>query len=111
MPLLGTTGRKESIMKDIYSVAERNRIVEEQLCCIDKVLHRYRNLLQAARLEHDDLYQDLAIRLILAVDSYHPEAGPLRPYLCDQLREELLAHRKIRRALCEQTLTWAPSVC
>ena len=50
MPLLGTTGRKESIMKDIYSVAERNRIVEEQLCCIDKVLHRYRNLLQAARL-------------------------------------------------------------
>ena len=67
MPLLGTTGRKESIMKDIYSVAERNRIVEEQLCCIDKVLHRYRNLLQAARLEHDDLYQDLAIRLILAV--------------------------------------------
>ena len=98
-------------MKDKYTVAERNRIVEEQIDCIDKVLYRHRHLLLAARLEYEDLYQDLAIRLILAVDSYHPEAGPLRPYLCDQLREELLAHREIRRALCEQTLTWAPSVC
>ncbi len=111
MPLLETASRKESIMKDKYTVAERNRIVEEQLCCIDKVLYRYRNLLHTARLEYDDLYQDLAIRLILAVDSYHPEAGPLRPYLCDQLREELLAHREIRRVLCEHTFTWEPSVC
>ena len=93
-------------MKDIYSVAERNRIVEEQLCCIDKVLHRYRNLLQAARLEHDDLYQDLAIRLILAVDSYHTEVGPLRTYLMGQLEQELQSSQEIQRLLKGENILW-----
>ena len=38
MPLLDSERRKESIMKNNYSIAERNRIVEENLPMIDKVI-------------------------------------------------------------------------
>lgn len=96
-------------MKDKYTVAERNRIVEEQIDCIDKVLHRYRHLLQAARLEYDDLYQDLAIRLILAVDSYHTEVGPLRTYLIHQLEQELTSSQEIQRLLEGGNVSWQPT--
>lgn len=96
-------------MKDKYTVAERNRIVEEQLCCIDKVLYRYRNLLHTARLEYDDLYQDLAIRLILAVDSYHTEVGPLWPYLIHQLEQELTSSQEIQRLLEGGNISWQPA--
>ena len=36
-------------MKNNYSIAERNRIVEEHLWCIDRVIRKNRSLMRAAR--------------------------------------------------------------
>ena len=76
-------------MKDKYSIAQRNRVVEENLCCINTVLRRNRRWVRHIRLEYDDLYQNLALCLILSVEEYDSSFGPLRPYLYRQLREEL----------------------
>ena len=46
-------------MKNNYSIAERNRIVEENLPMIDKVIRRNWSLMLAAHLDYDDVYQDL----------------------------------------------------
>lgn len=97
MPLLGAGCRKESIMKNNYSTAERNRIVEEHLCCIDAVMRRNHALIRAARLEYDDVYQDLAICLILCVEQFDPEKGSLRRYIRTQLCNELYDREEIHR--------------
>lgn len=86
-------------MKNNYSIAERNRIVEEHLPCIDRVLRRNRALIQAAHLEDEDVYQDLAIRLILSVERYDPGEGPLGHYLYTQLLDELQNRKEIRKLL------------
>lgn len=97
MPLLDAGARKESIMKNSYSIAERNRIVEAYLPCIDAVILRNRTLIRAARLEYDDVYQDLAIRLILCVEQFDPEKGPLHRDICTQLQDELRNRSEIHR--------------
>ena len=97
MPLLGAGCRKESIMKNNYTIAERNRIVEEHLCCIDAVMRRNHALIRAARLEYDDVYQDLAICLILCVEQFDPEKGSLRRYIRTRLCNELYNREEIRR--------------
>ena len=51
-------------MKNNYSIAQRNAIVEANLWCIDSVIRQNRPLMRAARLEYDDVYQQLALRLI-----------------------------------------------
>ena len=96
-------------MKDKYTVAERNRIVEENLSCINQVLRRSRKWITLVHVDPDDLYQDLALRLILAVDSYRPEAGPLRPYLIHQLEEELQSSIEIQRLLNGENISWKPA--
>lgn len=60
-------------MKNNYSIAQRNAIVEANLWCIDSVIRQNRPLMRAARLEYDDVYQQLALRLIKAVAGYDPE--------------------------------------
>ena len=65
-------------MKDNISYELRNRIVEEHLHCINTVIWQNWSLIQAARLERDDVYQQLAIRLIRCVDTYDPSKGPLK---------------------------------
>lgn len=97
MPLLGAGCRKESIMKNNYSIAERNRIVEEQLCCVEAVMRRNHALIRAARLEYDDVYQDLAICLILCVEQFDPKKGSLRRYIRTRLCKELYDREEIRR--------------
>ena len=77
-------------MKNNYSIAERNRIVEEHLYCIDRVIRRNRPLMRAARLEYDDVYQDLAIRLIRCVSGFDPEKGELEQHIMAQLQYEML---------------------
>ena len=62
-------------MKNNYSIAERNRIVEENLPMIDKVIRRNWSLMIAAHLDYDDVYQDLAIRLIRCVENFDPDKG------------------------------------
>ncbi len=77
-------------MKNNYSIAERNRIVEENLSMIDKVIRRNWSLMIAAHLDYDDVYQDLAVRLIRCVENYDPDKGTLHAHIYSQLKYELL---------------------
>ena len=77
-------------MKNNYSIAERNRIVEENLPMIDKVIRRNWRLMVAAHLDYDDVYQDLAVRLIRCVEKYDPDKGTLYAHIWVQLKYELL---------------------
>lgn len=81
-------------MKNNYSIAERNRIVEENLDCIDIVMRRNAHLIRAAHMEWDDVYQELAIRLIKAVAGYDPDKGNLRAHIIAQLKYELLSCKR-----------------
>lgn len=84
-------------MKNKYSIAERNRIVEEHLPMIDKVIRCNWPLMVAARLDYDDVYQDLAVRLIRCVENYNPDKGTLRAHIWSQLKYELLNCKTPRR--------------
>ncbi len=84
-------------MGDVYYLSERNRIVEEHLHCIDTVIWQNWALIQAARLERDDVYQQLAIRLIRCVDTYDPAKGELKKRIYAQLKYELLNCKEVRR--------------
>ncbi len=77
-------------MKYNYSVAERNRIVEENLHRINKTIRRNWALIKAAHLDRDDVYQQLAIRLIRAVETFDPAKGELAQHINAQLQYELL---------------------
>ena len=77
-------------MDNIIYLTERNRIVEEHLHCINTVIRQNWTLIQAARLERDDVYQQLAIRLIRCVDTYDPAKGELKKRIYAQLKYELL---------------------
>jgi len=92
-------------MKNNYSLAERNRIVEEHLPCIDKVIRRNYTLMRAARLDYDDVYQDLAVRLIRCVAGYDPEKGELEQHILAQLQYEML---NCKSSLRRYGLTQAP---
>ena len=98
--------RKEKmIMKDNYTIAQRNALVEKYLWCIDTVIRKNRPLMRAAGLEHDDVYQQLALRLIKAVAGFDPQKGTLQQHIFAQLKYELLNCKSACR-LCG--LTGAP---
>jgi len=84
-------------MKNNYSIAQRNQIVEEHLWCIDRVMRSNRTLIIAAHLDRDDVYQQLAVRLIKAVAGYDPDKGELRQHVFAQLKYELLSCKSVRR--------------
>ena len=77
-------------MKNSYSIAQRNALVEAYLPCINDVMHSNRKLIRAARLNQDDVYQQLALRLIKAVETFDPDKGDLETHIKAQLRYELL---------------------
>lgn len=81
-------------MKNNYSIAERNRIVEEHLSCIDKVIRRNIPLMRVAHLNYDDVYQDLAVRLILCVAGFDPDKGDLEQHIMAQLQYEIAAYQE-----------------
>ena len=89
-------------MKNNYSIAQRNAIVEANLWCIDSVIRQNRPLMRAARLEY--VYQQLALRLIKAVAGYDPEKGRLEQHIFAQLKYELLSCKSAYR-LCGMTGT------
>ena len=76
-------------MNNNYTIAQRNALVEKYLWCIDTVIRKNRPLMRAAQLEYDDVYQQLALRLIRAVMSFDPEKGDLEQHIFAQLRMEL----------------------
>lgn len=77
-------------MKNNYSIAQRNQIVEEHLWCIDSVMRSNRALIKAAGLDSDDVYQQLALRLIKAVAGFDPDKGMHKQHIFAQLQYELL---------------------
>lgn len=84
-------------MDETDAIARRNAIVEEHLPCIVSVMRRNRELIRAARLEWADVYQQLALRLIWAVDSFDPAKGTLKQHIYAQLRFELMYCKAPRR--------------
>ena len=89
-------GWRFATMKNEYQVSERNAIVEDHLWCIDSVIRQNYTLIKAARLDLDDVYQTLALRLIRAVAGYNPEKGILRQHIFAQLQYELLSCKSAR---------------
>lgn len=92
-------------MKNQYSIAERNRIAEENLHRIDRAIRRNTQLMCAAHLDHDDVYQQLALRLIRAVETFDPEKGELIQHINAQLQYEMLSCKGSQR---RYGLTHAP---
>lgn len=90
MQILVPKTERNVYMKNNYTVAERNRIVEEHLSRIDSTIRRNRALMRAARLDHDDVYQQLAIRLIRCVETFDPDKGDLEQHIDAQLQYEML---------------------
>ena len=97
--------RKEMNMNNNYTIAQRNALVEKHLWCIDTVIRKNRPLMRAAQLEYDDVYQQLALRLIKAVAGFDPQKGTLQQHIFAQLKYELLNCKSAYR-LCG--LTGAP---
>ena len=83
--------------KNNISYELRNRIVEEHLPCIDTVIRQNWVLIKAARLERDDVYQQLALRLIQCVDTFDPAKGELETHIYAQLKYGLLNCKEVRR--------------
>ena len=92
-------------MNNNYTIAQRNALVEKYLWCIDTVIRKNRPLMRTARLEYDDVYQQLALRLIKAVAGFDSQKGTLQQHIFAQLKYELLNCKSAYR-LCG--LTGAP---
>lgn len=76
---------------------QRNSLVEQYLWCIDSVLRQNKALIAGARLEREDVYQSLAVRLIQAVDDFDPGLdASLERHIFSQLQYELLSCRSPR---------------
>lgn len=73
---------------------QRNTLVVGYLNAISYVIAKNRTLVEAARLCYDDLYQDMACRLIKTVDSYDSQKGPLKPRVFNALQWELQNYAK-----------------
>ena len=77
-------------VKKTYSIAQRNEIVEDNLWRINATIKRNWALIRAARMDKEDVYQQLAVRLIRAVGTFDPEKGTLEQHLNAQLQFEML---------------------
>ncbi len=77
-------------MKNNYSIVQRNALVEDHLWCINSFMEKNRKLVKATGMEHDDVFQQLALRLIKAVAGYDPDKGALQQHIFAQFKYELL---------------------
>lgn len=61
----------------------RNNIFIENMELINRTMHRHRLLLFALHLDRDDVYQELAIAALRAIESFRPQSVQLyqSPYL------------------------------
>ena len=82
--------------KALLPIEERNKLVASYLWCIDSVIRQNYSLVQAAHLDKDDVYQDLALRLIRAVERYRRGTRSLKGYIFAQLKYELLNCKSAR---------------
>lgn len=84
-------------MKNNYSIAQRNEIVEGHLWCIGAVMKKNEALIRCARMERDDVYQQLAVRLIKAMATFDPGKGNLEQHIFAQLQYEIFNCKDARR--------------
>lgn len=89
-------------MKNNYSIVQRNALVEDHLWCINSFMEKNRKLVKATGMEHDDVFQQLALRLIKAVAGYDPDKGALQQHIFAQFKYELLDCKAARR-ICGMT--------
>ena len=71
------------------TITERNRIVETHLWCIDAVMQACPKAVRKTRMEREDIYQQLALRLVQAVDRFDPVKAGLVEYIFAELKAEL----------------------
>ena len=87
------------------SIQKRNDLVEEYLWCIDSVMERNHLLMKLAGLDPEDVYQDLALRLIETIGSGHREREAMQRYITFQLERELTrcvcSSSGVREASCD----------
>ena len=83
----------------------RNKVVVQNLTMIDTVMRDNAVLIQAARLDRDDVYQQLALRLMRAVETFDRNKGELGAHLYSQLHFELLSCKSSYR---QYGITGAP---
>lgn len=76
-------------MKNAYSISMRNEIIEQHLWCIEAVMDENAALIRAARMDRDDVYQQLALRLVKAVAGYDMEQGSIQEEIMFQLHQEV----------------------
>ena len=78
-------------MKWTITTQERNALVETHLGCIWWTINKNRRLISAAGLDDEDVFQQLAIRMIRAVENYDPDKGKdLEQHIFAQLQYEVL---------------------
>ena len=95
-------------MKTVMNTEERNDIVLKHLPLIDKVMEAHRDIIKAARTEKDDIYQQLAERMIRAVDAHDSADGEMEGYLETQLERELFNCAHLRRSYARAEAQAAP---
>lgn len=72
------------------TMEDRNYLFEEKEYLINVTMNKHRRLIRACRMEDDDVYQELSIRLLEALDEYDPAKCPnMDAYLMLRLRYRL----------------------
>lgn len=78
-------------LKWSITTQERNALVETHLGCIWWTINKNRRLISTVGLDDDDVFQQLAIRMIRAVENYDPDKGKdLEQHIFAQLQYEIL---------------------
>ena len=78
-------------MKWSTTTHERNTMVESHLGCIWWTINKNRRLIISAGLDDEDVFQQLAIRMIRAVENFDPDKGKdLEQHIFVQLQYEIL---------------------
>ena len=73
------------------TMEDRNYLFEEKAYLINVTMNVHYPLIRACRMEEDDVYQQLSLRMVKALDKYDPAKCPnMDAYLMLQLRYELL---------------------
>ncbi len=76
------------------TVEDRNYLFEEKAYLINVTMNKHYRLIRACRMEDDDVYQQLSLRLVKALDKYEYAKCPnIDAYLMLQLRYELLGRK------------------
>lgn len=84
-------------MKAVLSIEERNAIVEKNLPLIDRVMSKHKDVIKYVHMDRDDVYQQLAEKLVTAVDAFDTSKGKLENYLETQLEREVFICAHPRR--------------